>query len=94
MPAEAGKPNRLTEMNLELMHMQLYGGPADGCVLPFPLKEPGATYLVRMPREDADGMWDVLAYVEAGRTDAEGRMVLRYERHVGMQGEEKVPSEK
>lgn len=76
-------------MNLELMHMQLYGGPADGCVLPFPLKEPGAVYLVRMPREGAEGVWDVLAYVEAGRTDSAGRLVLRYERYVGFQGVEK-----
>ena len=75
-------------MNLELMHMQLYGGPADGSVLPFPLKEPGSIYLVRMPREGADGVWDVLAYEEAGRTDAAGRLVLRFVRWVGFQGVE------
>lgn len=73
-------------MKLELMNMHLYGGPADGEVLPFPLKEPGSTYLVRMPCDSEPGRFEVLAYEEAGRTDSEGRLVLKYVRWVGYQG--------
>ena len=73
-------------MNGTLLEMSLYGGVADGAVVPMPLKDPGSTYLVRYPRESAQGIWDVLAYEEAGRTDSAGRMVLRFVRVVGFQG--------
>lgn len=69
----------------ELLEFSLYGGRADGALVVFVMKSPGATYLVRVPREDSE-VYDVLAYVAAGRSDAKGRPVLTYERYVGFQG--------
>lgn len=71
-----------------LMEFQLYAGPADGVVLPFPLKDPGSRYLVRMPRGKEIGGWEVLSYRFANRTDDLGRWVLEFDCHVGFQGAE------
>jgi hypothetical protein len=71
----------------ELLEFSLYGGRADGAVVVFALKGEGATYLVRVPREET-GVYDVMAYVAAGRSDAAGRPVLAYDRYVGFQGVE------
>lgn len=68
----------------QLMNFSLYGGPADGGLVCYPLQEAGAVYLIAHPWEE--GRREVHAYSFADRTDAAGNWVLRWERFIGWQG--------
>ncbi len=75
------------------MNFSLYGGAADGALVPHLLGPADHVYLVRMPREDEPRVFDVLAYSFANRTDARGNWVLQYERYIGFRGMPSVKPE-
>jgi len=74
-----------------VMVFSLYGGPCDGGTVIYPLLEPGAVYLLAVPRI-TEPVRDVYAFSFADRTDkCTGNWVLKFERYIGMQG---VPIQK